>query len=137
VQRLDQWMWFARVTKSRTLAQALIERGKVRVNGSKVDRPSIAVKPTDVLTVSAGPRVRIIAIKAIGVRRGPATEAQGLFEELTPEPDRTKSTAKDKTPGGDLPDGGLATAVRPSGAGRPTKRERRDMERLKDRSREG
>lgn len=97
----------------------------------------MAVKPSDVLTVSTGPRVRVIAVKAIGVRRGPATEAQALFEELTPAPDRTKSTAKDRAPGGDLPDGGLETAVRPSGAGRPTKRERRDMERLKDRSREG
>ncbi|MEQ1671788.1 MAG: RNA-binding S4 domain-containing protein [Hyphomicrobium sp.] len=135
-QRLDQWMWFARLTKSRTLAQAEIERGKVRVNGVKAGRPSQPVKPGDVLTVASGPRVRLITVKGIGTRRGPATEAQALYEELTPVADRTKSSAKTGSFGGDPLIDGLATAVRPTGAGRPTKRERRDTERLKNRFRE-
>ena len=135
-QRLDQWLWFARLTKSRTLAQALIGRGKVRINRLKVDRPSQAVIPGDVLTLSSGPRVRVFAIKVIGTRRGPAVEAAALYEELTPAPDRTKSTPAEKSAGEALPLTELAAAVRPVGAGRPTKRERRATERLKDRYRE-
>lgn len=135
-QRIDQWMWFARLTKSRTLAQTLIERGKVRINGVKADRPSHFVKPGDVLTVNMGPQVRLITVRGIGTRRGPATEAQALYEELTPAPDRTKSSPKSGSVDGAPLVDGLATAVRPTGAGRPTKRERRDTERLKDRFRE-
>ena len=56
-QRLDQWLWFARITKSRTLAQALIERGKVRVNKERVVKPSHNLRPGDALTVSLGPKV--------------------------------------------------------------------------------
>jgi ribosome-associated heat shock protein Hsp15 len=135
-QRLDRWLWFARVTKSRTLAQALVERGKVRVNREKANRASQVLKAGDVVTLSLGPKVRILTVKAFGVRRGPATEAQALFEELTPAPDRTKSTPEAKQVGGPSTMGEIAAAVRPNGAGRPTKRERRATERLKDRFRE-
>ncbi|HPG88192.1 MAG TPA: RNA-binding S4 domain-containing protein [Hyphomicrobium sp.] len=135
-QRLDQWLYFARLTKSRTLAQALIERGKIRVNRVKVDRSSLAVKVGDTLTISVGPRVRIFTVKGFGKRRGPATEAQALFEELTPATDRTKSSDAEKAGTSIDPMGSLITAVRPDGAGRPTKRERRATERLKDRFRE-
>ncbi len=134
-QRLDQWMWFARLTKSRTLAQALIERGKVRVNKLKVDRASHWLKPGDAVTLSTGPQVRVLTVKAIGKRRGPATEAQTLYEELTPATDRTKSTPGQAQRVEATHAADLATAVRPTGAGRPTKRERRDTERLKDRLR--
>lgn len=136
-QRLDQWMWYARLTKSRTLAQALIDRGKVRVNKLKVDRPSHWLKRGDVVTLSTGPQVRIFTVKAIGKRRGPATEAQALYEELTPAADRTKSSPVQGAPAEATQTARLVTAVRPTGAGRPTKRERRDLERLKDRFREG
>jgi ribosome-associated heat shock protein Hsp15 len=135
-QRLDRWLWYARVTKSRTLAQALIERGKVRVNREKANRPSHVLKAGDVVTLSLGPKVRILTVKGFGVRRGPAPEAQALFEELTPAPDRTKSTAAEKLNGGSATQDEFAAAVRPEGAGRPTKRERRATERLKDRFRE-
>jgi ribosome-associated heat shock protein Hsp15 len=135
-QRLDQWLWFARVTKSRTLAQALIERGKVRVNRDKAGRPSQLLKAGDVITMSLGPKVRILAVKAFGVRRGPAVEAQALYEELTPAADQTKSsTAVEKSAGTPLSTE-FTAPVRPPGTGRPTKRERRDTVRLKDRFRE-
>ena len=134
-QRLDQWLWFARLTKSRTLAQALIERGKVRVNKLKVDRPSLWLKPGDAVTLSTGPQVRVLTVIAIGKRRGPATEAQALYEELTPAADRTKSSTEQGSRVEATQSADLATAVRPTGAGRPTKRERRDTERLKDRFR--
>lgn len=75
-QRIDQWLWFARVAKSRTLAQALIERGKVRINRLRIEKPSQQVKPGDVVTISLGPRVRVLEISAIGSRRGPAAEAE-------------------------------------------------------------
>jgi ribosome-associated heat shock protein Hsp15 len=135
-QRLDQWLWFARLTKSRTLAQALIERGKLRVNKEKVDRPSQWLRPGDVVTLSTGPNVRILTVKAIGKRRGPAAEAQALYEELTPATDRTKSSAAERSGVCALPASDFAAAVRPVGAGRPTKRDRRATERLKDRFRE-
>jgi ribosome-associated heat shock protein Hsp15 len=135
-QRLDQWLWFARVTKSRTLAQALIERGKVRVNREKVARPSQLLKAGDAVTVTLGPKVRILTVKAVGTRRGPASEAQTLFQELTPTPDQTKSSEALKTSDTEEQVGDVANGMRPVGAGRPTKRERRQTVRLKDRFRE-
>lgn len=131
-QRLDQWLWFARITKSRTLAQALIERGKVRINKNKVERASHGVKAGDTITLSAGPRVRVFTVKAFAVRRGPAVEAQALYEELTPAPVRTKSEGTERADTSDQP----LSGVRQEGAGRPTKRERRATERLKDRYRD-
>ena len=140
-QRLDQWLWFARLAKSRTLAQALIERNKIRVNRIKADKSSLWLKPGDVVTMSVGPMVRVVEVVAIGVRRGPAAEASRLFRELTPAPDRTTSSrskaerAGPSIGGMDDPSVGVH-GVRPSGAGRPTKRERRATERLKDPFRE-
>ena len=135
-QRLDQWLCFARVTKSRSLAQALIERGKVRVNREKASRASHVLKTGDVVTLSLGPRVRILTVKGFGRRRGPAAEAQVLHEELTPAPDRTKSSPAEMSGDGPVPLADLNAAVRPAGAGRPTKRDRRATERLRNRFRE-
>ena len=116
--RLDRWLWFARVIKSRTLAAGLIADGRVRLNREKVAKPSQSVRPGDVLTVTVGPRVRILKVTALGVRRGPAPEARLLYEDLTPpfeKPD--PATAPD--------------APRERGTGRPTKRDRRLLDRFK------
>jgi ribosome-associated heat shock protein Hsp15 len=129
-QRLDQWLWFARITKSRTLAQALIVRGKVRVNRIKIDKPSTLVKPGDVLTIVVGPGVRSLEILAIGSRRGPATEARLLLNDLSMA--QPRATSEERTPQ-DIPRADRP-AVRPEGAGRPTKRERRQIDKLKGRS---
>lgn len=118
-QRLDKWLWFVRVIKSRTLAAGLVADGKVRVNKDKVLKPSHAVRPGDVLTVRVGERVRILKVLGPGVRRGPASEAQTLFEDLTPPPQ----------PQGSAPTGG-AMPQRQPGAGRPTKRDRRQLDRF-------
>lgn len=127
IQRVDQWLWFARVAKSRTLAQALIVRGKVRINRNRLDKPSATVKPGDVLTLTLGPTVRILEILAIGTRRGPASEAQLLYRDLAPPPSQAISGAR-------KPSEALAAqAVRLDGAGRPTKRERRQTDKLKGR----
>ena len=132
-QRLDLWLWHARVTKSRTLAQALIEKGKVRVNRERIIKSAHTLKPADVVTVSLGPKVRILKVEAFAARRGPATEAATLYLDLTPEPDRAKAKS-----GGDADSTGSAfsdtpQAIRDAGAGRPTKRDRRALVRLKGR----
>lgn len=82
-QRLDKWIWFARVVKTRSLAAGLIEAGHVRVNGAKVDTPGRGVKVGDVLTISLDRQVRVLKIMDCGERRGPYDEARHLYEELT------------------------------------------------------
>jgi ribosome-associated heat shock protein Hsp15 len=118
-RRLDKWLWYARVVKSRTLAAGLIADGKARLNRSKVLKPSQGVRAGDVLTVAIGPRVRVLRILALGERRGPPMEARALYEDLTPDNGAVARQAQHETGG------------RPPGSGRPTKRDRRDMERLK------
>jgi ribosome-associated heat shock protein Hsp15 len=83
-QRLDKWLWYARIVKSRSLAAKLIEAGCIRVNRQRVFKAATCVRSGDVLTASLRGRVRIIEICAIGQRRGPPSEAQTLFAELVP-----------------------------------------------------
>src|SRR5262245_2989418 len=82
VQRLDKWLWFARVLKSRTLAAELVERGKVRVNRVRVVKPSHTVRAGDVLTINLRGRVLVLKVLATGMRRGPPPEARLLYERL-------------------------------------------------------
>lgn len=126
-QRLDKWLWFARVAKSRTLAAALVTGGKVRVNRVRTDKASHSLKPGDVVTINVGPRVRVLKVLLPGTRRGPATEARGLFDELTPPREGSLLA------GGDARSPGVApqSAARTRGAGRPTKRDRRQIDSLK------
>ena len=119
--RLDKWLWFARVVKTRTLAATLVTDGKVRINRVKIVKPSQSVRIGDVLTVTVGPRVRLLKVLAFGERRGPPSEAQTLFSDLSPPPE----------PQPDL--GGAPAGERAAGSGRPTKRERRELERFKGR----
>ena len=85
--RLDKWLWQARFFKSRGLAAELIEAGSVRVTGTRVSRPGRDVTPGDTLTFPQGARIRLVRILALGLRRGPATEAQALYLDLEPRPD--------------------------------------------------
>ena len=80
--RLDKWLWHARFFKSRTLAARYIEKSRCRIDGSVVDKPHAAVAPDMVLTFALGPRVRVVRIVALGVRRGPAPEARALYAEI-------------------------------------------------------
>ncbi len=82
--RLDKWLWQARFCKSRSLAAGLIEAGSVRVNGTRISRPGRDVAAGDVLTFPQGPQIRVIRILALGLRRGPASEAQALYLDLEP-----------------------------------------------------
>jgi len=115
-QRIDKWLFFARVVKSRSLAQKLVAAGGVRINGLKIDLPAATVKPGDGVTITLERRVLVYRVLDPGARRGPAEEARKLYEDLTPPPAPAEPVQ----------------AERERGAGRPTKRDRREIDRLKD-----
>lgn len=81
--RLDKFLWFARIVKSRALALALIEEGRVRRNGRSVERASAAVRVGDVLTFVQRGAVRVLRIEALPARRGPPAQVRTLYCELT------------------------------------------------------
>ena len=83
-QRLDKWLWFARIIKSRTLATQLVENGKVRVNRVRAAKPSQAVGSGDVLTIAVRGRVQVLRVLATAERRGPPAEARLLYEVVSP-----------------------------------------------------
>ncbi len=119
-QRLDKWLWFARVVKSRTLAAALVIAGRVRVNRERITKASQAVSAGDVITITAHDRVRVLKVVAPGSKRGPAPDAARLFEDLTPP-----VVHRDKAGAAALP------PTRVPGTGRPTKRDRRELDKFK------
>ena len=112
-QRIDKWLWFARIAKSRTLAQKLAVSGRVRINRERNDSASQPVKIGDTLTIGLESGVRVLRILATGTRRGPAIEARLLFEDLSPRAPPA------------------ATEMREPGTGRPTKRDRRAISAFK------
>lgn len=122
--RADKWLWHARFFKSRSLATQICQAGKLRLSGLGVVKPHHKVKPGDVLTFPQAHHVRVVKILALGTRRGPASEAHALYEDLKPP------ALESRLPAG-TPDA-LASARREPGAGRPTKRERRALDRLRD-----
>ena len=82
--RLDKWLWQARFFKSRSLAAEVIEAGHVRVNGTRISRPGRDIGAGDTLTFPQANRIRVVRVLALGLRRGPATEAQALYLDLDP-----------------------------------------------------
>jgi ribosome-associated heat shock protein Hsp15 len=120
-ERLDRFLFFSRAVKSRTLAQKIIESGAIRVNSEKTERTDYKVGAGDVLTMSLNNRIVVWRILDCGTRRGPASEAQTLYEDMSPPP----------VPRADLSPYDAAIAERPAGAGRPTKKERRETDRLR------
>ncbi|MDQ0392435.1 RNA-binding S4 domain-containing protein [Labrys monachus] len=84
--RIDKWLWRVRVAKTRTSAAKLVADGYVRINGTKTDSPAKTVKAGDVLTIALERTVRVYRVLELGGRRGPAAEAQALYEDLSPEP---------------------------------------------------
>lgn len=119
--RLDKWFWYARFIKSRSLATKLCNSGKVRVNGNRIKKAHQSVTPGDVLTFSVGPNIRVIKIIKLGNRRGPAKEAQALYEDLQPIDQIAKKIDSTLAP---------EPAKRERGSGRPTKVQRRAIERF-------
>jgi ribosome-associated heat shock protein Hsp15 len=120
-QRVDRWLFFARVVKSRTLAARLVQNGRVRINGDKIDQASHNLRPGDTLTVTLDRTVRILRVVAPGQRRGPAEEARTLYEDITPAAERADTPLPSALP-----------PIREPGTGRPTKRERRRLDLWKE-----
>lgn len=117
-QRLDRWLWCARFFKSRTLAAKLCNERKVRINRKIAAKASAVIRVDDVLTFPQARAIRVVRIKALAARRGPAVEARELYDDLSvPAPAPAAEAA-------------TTTAVRAPGSGRPTKRQRRAIERL-------
>ena len=83
-QRIDKWLWQARFFKTRGLAARQVAAGHVRINTTRVSKPAQTVTADDVLTFAQSRQIRVIRVIAMGVRRGPAVEAQALYEDLTP-----------------------------------------------------
>ena len=118
-QRLDKWLWFVRGVKSRTQASALVNAGKVRVNRERTTRAAYPLRADDVVTINVRGNIRVLKMVGPGARRGPAAEARALFEDLTPP-------APQRAP--DIPS---PTGERAPGSGRPTKQDRRRLDRLR------
>ena len=115
---LDKWLWYARFFKSRTLATQFCNAGKLRVDGAIVAKAHHLVRPGNVLTFVRGAAVRVVRVVSLGSRRGPATEAQTLYEDMSPPmPPR-----KEAEP---------SAGERDPGSGRPTKRDRRALDKLR------
>ena len=111
--RIDKWLWQARLFKTRSLAAKLVQSGKLRLNGDLISKPSRMVSEGDVLTFPKALDTRVIEVRALGTRRGPAPEAQGLYRDLAPPEPKPAFTAS------------------PKAAHRPTARERRAIQKFK------
>ncbi|MGC6484106.1 MAG: RNA-binding S4 domain-containing protein [Candidatus Puniceispirillales bacterium] len=119
--RIDKWLWCARFFKTRADATRCVAGGRLRLDGEPMAKPHRQIRPGHVLTFAKGEDIRVIKVLALAVRRGPAPEARLLYDDLAP-PESRRSTAADRPP---------SFEKRPSGSGRPTKRERRLTDRLK------
>jgi ribosome-associated heat shock protein Hsp15 len=120
-QRIDKWLHHARVVRTRTSAATLVDEGQVRLNGARVGANSQPVKLGDVVTIALDRSVRVMKVTGFAERRGDAEAASVLFEDLTPKPEAAPSREPES---GD----------REPGSGRPTKQERRAIDRLQGRN---
>ena len=115
-QRIDKWLWHARVVKTRTLAAKLAIAGTMRINGHHVTRASQTVRVGDVLTFVIGERVKVYRVAGFTLRRGSSETARTLYEDLSPPPPDPASKP-------------LGTPAAEAG-GRPTKKARRALDRI-------
>ncbi|CAH2403415.1 conserved hypothetical protein [Mesorhizobium prunaredense] len=118
-QRIDKWLFFSRAVKSRSLAAKLVVAGRVRINRDKAAQASDLVRAGDVLTITLERRIFVWKVLGTGSRRGPAEEARLLYEDISPPPTPKGEAVRDAIP-----------ALRDAGSGRPTKKERRETDRL-------
>ena len=119
--RIDKWLWVARFYKTRSIAAEAVEGGKARLSGERV-KPSREVKPGDEVQIRAGELEWTVAVRGLSIRRGPASEAVLLYSESA-ESKKTREEHIAMRHAGPKP---LA-----QGQGRPTKRERRSLDRFK------
>jgi ribosome-associated heat shock protein Hsp15 len=124
--RLDKWLWAARFFKTRSAATEAVDGGKAEVNGERA-KPSKAIKAGDEIRLRLGPYEHILMVRGLAERRGPASVAQGLYEETTASREaRERLTAQLKM---------APAAFVFEEKGRPTKKDRRDLTRFIDRKR--
>ena len=90
--RVDKYLWFARFFKTRSLATKRANGGRIRINGNKIKKSSDTVRIGDILTFAQGNEIRVIRVLNLGTRRGPAQEAQSLYEDITPNEDTDEAT---------------------------------------------
>ncbi|HEY6829784.1 MAG TPA: RNA-binding S4 domain-containing protein [Gemmatimonadaceae bacterium] len=124
--RVDKWLWAARFYKTRSLATEAVAGGKVEVNGERA-KPAKTVKPGDEVRLRLGPYEHILIVRDLGERRGPASVAQGLYEETEASRAARQRLAAQLA-------AAPATFVYEE-KGRPTKKDRRDLSRFIDRKR--
>lgn len=96
--RLDKFLWFARIVKTRALAQALAGQGRLRLNGRVIDRAHAAVRPGDVLSFALRGEVRVLRVETLPPRRGPPAAARLTYSELTGADGNAKEIAREKEP---------------------------------------
>lgn len=113
--RIDKWLWQARFFKTRSISAKVVTGGHLRVNGAKISKASHMVTPGDVLTFPQARQIKVVKIVALGVRRGPAPEAQTLYEDLSAPSEPSAKSQENRV------------------GGRPTKRDRRNLDTLKSR----
>jgi ribosome-associated heat shock protein Hsp15 len=118
-QRIDKWLWHARVVRTRSAAAALAVSGHVRVNGQRIDAASRSVRLGDVVTIALDRTVRVLKVAAFAERRGAAESARILVEDLAPLSVQIPALGAVEPVG-----------VRPPGTGRPSKRDRRAIAHL-------
>ncbi|MHA1523623.1 MAG: RNA-binding S4 domain-containing protein [Alphaproteobacteria bacterium] len=116
-QRIDKWLWHARIFKTRSKAAQFSSTGKIRIGGCRITKPSHSVAPGNILTFSLRHQIIILEIKALAARRGSYPQAQLLYEDLSPPAPAQQPKA-------------ARTSTREPGAGRPTKRDRRALDAL-------
>lgn len=116
--RLDAWLWAARFYKTRSQAKDAVDAGHVSVNGERA-KPATALRPGDEVRARLGDSFRLARVTTLSTTRGPAPVARLLYDDLTPP----------------APPRPARAGIREAGAGRPTKRDRREIERLKGRDR--
>ena len=124
-QRIDKWLWCARFFKTRSLAGKAVSAGGFRLTRhdqtQRVSKPGFNVQPNDRIAFTRGERLFVVKVESCARRRAPASEAQTLYEDLSPppppKPDRVSSAG---------------SGVREKGSGRPTKKERREIAKLRD-----
>ncbi len=124
--RIDKWLWAARFFKTRSLATEAVDGGKVEVNGERA-KPAKLIKPGDEVRLRVGPYEHVLVVKALGERRGPASVAQGLYEETeASRAEREKLSSQLKM---------APAAFVYEEKGRPTKKDRRELAKFIDRKR--
>src|SRR5258705_3499491 len=116
--RVDKWLWAARLAKTRGLAAEAVKGGRVEINGQRV-KPSKEVRPGDEIEVTSGPYRRVVIVKAIAERRGPAKDAALLYEETAESIAAREQLAAQRR---------LTATPPPQPGGRPTKRDRRRLD---------